>query len=119
MTPSQLILSILGIAISTVLGCWGVLTYFNGQNKSLWQSTESHILVAISELKKQIQEIRNDREKDHERIHQVELAFERVKADMAAVYVSRPEFNRFREDCARDIAQMRTMCARKHGEASG
>jgi len=118
MTPGQLTLSILGIAISTVLGCWAVLTYFNAQNKSLWVSTESHILNAIAELKKQISEIRSEREKDHERIHQVEMSFERLKGDMAAAYVSRPEFNRYREESSTQVSQLRTYCARKHGEAS-
>lgn len=94
------------------------MTYFNQQNKSLWQSTESHILGALTELKKQMETMRGDREKDHERTHQVELAFERLKADMAASYVSRPEFNRFREEAAGQVAQLRTFCARKHGEAS-
>lgn len=118
MTPGQLILSILSIGLGAVLGCWGVLTYFNAQNKGLWQSTEAHILGAIAELKKQISEIRSDREKDHERIHQMELAFLSLKGEMAEKYLSRPEFNRMREGIETQVAQVRTFCSRKQGEAS-
>lgn len=114
----QLLLGAFGFLLAAILGVWGVLTYFNGQNKTLWASTEGHILEAIRELKKQVSEIRSEREKDHERIHLVELGFKDLKAEMAEKYISRPEINRLREDMSRDVANIRSMCARRHGEAS-
>lgn len=118
MSPTQVIFSVLGLGVSIVLGCWGILAYFNRQNRELWESTEKHIMQAIRELKADIARLQDASSEDRERVHQVELSFRDLKAEIADKYASAAALSRLREDCARDIAQMRTYCARKRGESS-
>lgn len=118
MSTMQILLSFAGLCLTSFLGWWGILSYFNRQNQERWEGTEKHIMSAIRDLKADIAKIQEASNEDRERVHKVELGFAGLKAEIAGAYVTHQHLNRLREDMARDIAQIRTFCARKHGESS-
>ncbi len=109
-------------AVTAIVGAIGLI---GGLIAALISRTEKHLLDAINDLKKEVDELRANRDHDKERIHKIELAFAgqktamaEFKADLASMYVSRPEWNRSREDMVAAIAQIRSFCAKRHGEGS-
>lgn len=119
MTPTQSILSVFAISISTIMACWSIMAYFNRQNRERWEATERHIMLALEALRGDIKTLREESHENRERVHQVEMSFKDLLVSIADKYAGIQSLNRLREEVARDIAQIRLTCQRRHGEGSG
>ena len=110
----------------TALAGWVTATgLVGGLIAALVTRSERHILEAIETLTKRVDSLEASHSDGMERIHKVELSHKdsqiklaEWRADLTREFVSRPEWNRSREDMLTAIAQTRSFCARRHGEGS-
>lgn len=109
-------------AVTAIVTATGLV---GGLIAALVTRSERHILEAIETLTKRVDSLEASHSDGMERIHKVELGHKdsqiklaEWRADLAREFVSRPEWNRSREDMLTAIAQIRSFCSRRHGEGS-
>jgi hypothetical protein len=88
----------------------------------LFKHAERSILDRIEAIGESVKDLQNHRDRDKERMHKLEIAFANIgtelanfRAKMAELYVSRGEWNRFRDEMQTSLSRIQTFCLKKHG----